>query len=212
MDQDNPVIRRLFPREFLTHEMNDLELRMVMPNLRTRSVPERKPVREAFPPADRPTASSIEVFRLSIKTMDLILFVKEGVPVGISMPDTLSFQEGELPDVCDLIKEITQGVFSGSLSYVGPLPEKCSRFMKEVLEAVRRIPRGEVRTYEDIAKTIGRPKGARAVGQALSKNPIPLFIPCHRIVGKGNRLTGYSLGGIDIKRALLIEERERTVL
>ncbi len=58
-------------------------------------------------------------------------------------------------------------------------------FQRRVLREVEKIPRGEVRTYKQIAKSIGRPKAARAVGQAVAKNPFPRTIPCHRVVGSG---------------------------
>ena len=75
----------------------------------------------------------------------------------------------------------------------------CSDFTKRVLEEVRKIPYGEVRTYKDIAEKIGT--GYRAVGQALKKNPTPIIIPCHRVVStKG--LGGFS-AGVEIKKELL---------
>lgn len=74
-------------------------------------------------------------------------------------------------------------------------------FQQQVWAALRTIPRGETRSYGDIARQIGRPKAVRAVGQACNRNPIPLLIPCHRVVGvKG--LTGFA-GGLELKRRLL---------
>jgi methylated-DNA-[protein]-cysteine S-methyltransferase len=81
-----------------------------------------------------------------------------------------------------------------------------SEFRKEVLKFVATIPLGETMTYGEIAKRLGRPKAARAVGQALRANPFPLIIPCHRVVGSEG-LGGYSLG-VDLKRRLLDVERE----
>ena len=74
-------------------------------------------------------------------------------------------------------------------------------FERAVLEATRRIPDGETRTYGDIARAIGKPGAARAVGQALGKNRTCIVIPCHRVVGS-NGLGGFS-GGLDWKRAFL---------
>ena len=69
------------------------------------------------------------------------------------------------------------------------------------------IPLGEVRTYKWIAARAGSPKAARAVGQALKRNPYPLIIPCHRVVASGGKIGGYS-GGIKTKRMLLdLEQR-----
>lgn len=83
-----------------------------------------------------------------------------------------------------------------------------SPFQRRVLRQVLRIPTGETRSYQDIAKSIGNPRAARAVGRANATNPLPLVIPCHRVIGKDGRLTGYSGdGGIRTKAWLLESER-----
>jgi len=73
---------------------------------------------------------------------------------------------------------------------------------RDVLRATSKIPYGELSTYGGVAKQIGRPAAARAVGRALGSNPIPVVIPCHRVIGAGGALTGYA-GGLDRKVALL---------
>ncbi len=73
---------------------------------------------------------------------------------------------------------------------------------RDVLRATSKIPYGELSTYGGVAKQIGRPTAARAVGRALGSNPIPVVIPCHRVIGAGGALTGYA-GGLDRKVALL---------
>ena len=78
-------------------------------------------------------------------------------------------------------------------------------FQKEVWKALQQIPYGETVTYGDIAKKIGRPKAARAVGGANGENYIPIVIPCHRVIGSSGHLTGFG-SGIDIKIALLEHE------
>jgi O-6-methylguanine DNA methyltransferase len=76
-----------------------------------------------------------------------------------------------------------------------------------VLALLRRIPTGQVRTYREIAKTLGQPGAARAVGMACARNPLPLLIPCHRVVRTDGGLGGYSLrGGVALKRRLLEAE------
>jgi methylated-DNA-[protein]-cysteine S-methyltransferase len=75
-------------------------------------------------------------------------------------------------------------------------------FEKKVWLALMEIPYGETRTYKWIAEMVGSPKASRAVGQALSKNPIPIVLPCHRIIESDGDLGGYS-SGEDIKRRLL---------
>jgi len=77
-----------------------------------------------------------------------------------------------------------------------------TNFQKAVWREISKIPYGKVKTYGEIAKLIGKPKATRAVGQALNKNPIPIIIPCHRVIGKDGNLTGFG-GGIEIKKFLL---------
>ncbi len=82
-----------------------------------------------------------------------------------------------------------------------------SSFYQAVWKACYEIPKGEVRTYGWIAKRIGKPKAARAVGMALGKNPFAPTVPCHRVVGADGRLTGYSgAGGVAKKRRMLKAE------
>jgi methylated-DNA-[protein]-cysteine S-methyltransferase len=75
-------------------------------------------------------------------------------------------------------------------------------FTRAVLEATSRIPYGKVRTYGDVANEIGKPKASRAVGNALGRNPIPVIIPCHRVILSSGAM-GWYTGGPEIKRALL---------
>ena len=75
------------------------------------------------------------------------------------------------------------------------------RVWKELCE----IPFGEVRSYADIATALDNPKATRAVGSANGRNPLPIFIPCHRVIGSDGSLAGYS-AGVEVKRALLARE------
>lgn len=75
-------------------------------------------------------------------------------------------------------------------------------FQRAVLEALQTIPYGETRSYQQIARQIGRPKAVRAVGAANGRNPLPIVIPCHRVVGADGRLTGFG-GGLKAKQLLL---------
>ena len=77
-------------------------------------------------------------------------------------------------------------------------------FQRKVLEAAVEVPPGYVATYGEIAARIGKPKSSRAVGQALARNPIPIVVPCHRVVAADGSMTGYSgAGGIETKTHLL---------
>lgn len=88
-----------------------------------------------------------------------------------------------------------------------PLRPHGTDFQRRVWDQLLQIPYGQTATYGEIAKKIGNPNAARAVGQACNANPIPIFIPCHRVVGSNSRLTGFALG-LDVKTALLERERE----
>lgn len=79
---------------------------------------------------------------------------------------------------------------------------KGTEFERSVWLALREVPYGETRTYKWLAETVGKPGASRAVGQALSKNPIPILLPCHRIIESDGSIGGYS-AGVDIKRRLL---------
>lgn len=79
---------------------------------------------------------------------------------------------------------------------------KGTAFQQQVWEALRQIPYGETRTYGQIAQKIGNVNASRAVGMANNKNPIPIIIPCHRVIGSNGKLIGYA-GGLDIKEKLL---------
>ena len=80
-----------------------------------------------------------------------------------------------------------------------PLDLRVAPFHEAVLRELARVPYGQVDTYGHLAAKVGRPKAARAVGTVMNRNPIPIVLPCHRIVGANGSLTGYA-GGLDIKR------------
>ncbi|MEA2163118.1 MAG: methylated-DNA-[protein]-cysteine S-methyltransferase [Thermoanaerobaculia bacterium] len=86
-----------------------------------------------------------------------------------------------------------------------PLAPRGTEFQLSVWSALREIPYGETTTYAAIANSIGRPKAIRAVGAANGANPIPIVIPCHRVIGSNGSMTGFG-GGVDVKRQLLALE------
>lgn len=86
-------------------------------------------------------------------------------------------------------------------------PEGTS-FQQAVWQALRGIPYGETVSYGELARRVGKPKASRAVGAANGRNPLPIVIPCHRVIGANGTLTGYG-GGLQIKRALLELERRQ---
>ncbi|MFO7695095.1 MAG: methylated-DNA--[protein]-cysteine S-methyltransferase [Vicinamibacterales bacterium] len=88
-----------------------------------------------------------------------------------------------------------------------PLHPKGTPFQQSVWKALLKIPYGKTRSYGDIAKAIGRPTAVRAVGLANGRNPLPIVVPCHRVIGASGKLVGYG-GGLHVKQALLDRERE----
>ena len=86
-----------------------------------------------------------------------------------------------------------------------PLDLQGSQFQMQVWARLRQIPAGTVATYGEIASRIGRPQGARAVGQACGRNPVVLFVPCHRVVAANGGLGGFG-SGLSLKQALLHHE------
>ena len=120
-------------------------------------------------------------------------------------------QERE-PDCCQpgrWLQAYLKGIDPG---IVPPLDlSQLSDFSQKVLGEVANIPFGQTTNYGAIAQNLGSPKAARAVGRAVGANPVPLFVPCHRVVGKDGSLTGFG-SGIPTKKALLALERgERTL-
>jgi len=83
-----------------------------------------------------------------------------------------------------------------------PLCPSGTPFQLRVWKALDKIPYGHTRSYMDLARALGTPGAVRAVGAANGRNPLPIFLPCHRVIGSNGSLTGYG-GGLEVKRALL---------
>ena len=87
---------------------------------------------------------------------------------------------------------------------------KGTEFQIKVWKELSKIPKGEVRTYKQIAKSIGKPRSSRAVANACAKNPYPIVIPCHRVIRSDGTVGGYSgEGGVKLKKELLKKEGVR---
>lgn len=98
--------------------------------------------------------------------------------------------------------------FAGELrEFDLPLAPRGTDFQRRVWRELPRIPHGATVTYAELARSVGRPTAWRAVGAANGRNPLPIVLPCHRVVGSDGRLTGYA-GGLDAKRFLLDLERD----
>lgn len=89
-----------------------------------------------------------------------------------------------------------------------PLKPEGTIFQRKVWEALSTIPYGETRSYSDIGRIMEKPKGMQAIGQANKSNPLPIFIPCHRVIGKSGKLVGYAGSRTDLQRMLLEIEGE----
>lgn len=103
--------------------------------------------------------------------------------------------------IADAMRDFLRGKpvsFDGRLDLAGT-----TAFAGRVLEVVRRIPFGTLRSYKWVAREAGSPRAARAVGQVLARNPLPIVVPCHRVVESDGSLGGYSCGGTDMKRRLI---------
>jgi methylated-DNA-[protein]-cysteine S-methyltransferase len=114
-------------------------------------------------------------------------------------------EEADHPVLCETERQLAQ-YFAGTLdAFTVPLDFRGTAFQESVWNALLAIPFGETRSYGEIARQLGRPGAARAVGAANGRNPISIIAPCHRVVGSGGQLTGFA-GGIAAKRYLLALE------
>lgn len=105
----------------------------------------------------------------------------------------------------DAIRQLTEYFAEERSQFDLPLAPAGTPFQQKVWAELCRIPFGETITYGELAQRIGQPTAARAVGAANGKNPLPVIVPCHRVIGSSGTLTGYA-GGIEIKAALLTIE------
>ena len=126
-------------------------------------------------------------------------FENETVPQDVYMKETALIREAaaQLEDYLAGKRKI----------FEVPLAMEGTPFQQAVWKALTTIPYGETRSYKEIAQSIGRPKACRAVGMANNKNPIAIFVPCHRVIGTNGKLVGYA-GGLDMKERLLSMEKK----
>jgi methylated-DNA-[protein]-cysteine S-methyltransferase len=106
-------------------------------------------------------------------------------------------------------KQLTAYFAGERQSFDLPLKPNGTEFQLQVLDELQKIPYGTTASYGDIAKRIGRPRAVRAVGAANGRNPLPIIIPCHRVIGSSGSMTGFG-GGIPTKEALLRLELEHS--
>jgi len=107
----------------------------------------------------------------------------------------------------ELIKRLKAYLSGHRVSFPNELDlSSATPFQREVWQTTRLIPYGETRSYSWLAEKIGKPRAVRAIGQALAGNPLPIIIPCHRVISSNGKLGGYS-GGLETKRRLLHLEK-----
>lgn len=109
----------------------------------------------------------------------------------------------------EVISQLTAYFAGGRQSFDLRLAPRGTPFQLTVWEALSRIPYGETLSYGALAEKIGKPGAARAVGAAVGRNPLPIVLPCHRVIGSDGTLTGFG-GGLDRKRMLLSLEKRFT--
>ncbi len=128
---------------------------------------------------------------------------------AIEFPDQHSSVAGERAH-CDAVlsacaKQLTEYFAGDRNDFDLPLDAGGTAFQQMVWSALGDIPYGELRSYKDIANAIGKPKAVRAVGAANGSNPLPIVVPCHRVIGSDGSLTGFA-GGLAMKTQLLTLE------
>ncbi|MEP1469853.1 MAG: methylated-DNA--[protein]-cysteine S-methyltransferase [Halieaceae bacterium] len=111
-------------------------------------------------------------------------------------------EDSALPRAAEQLKEYFGG---HRRRFDLPLAPSGTPFQREVWSHLGQIPYGEVRSYRDIAEAMGKPTAMRAVGAANGRNPLPIVVPCHRVIGADGSLTGFA-GGLESKRQLLLLE------
>ncbi|AHL71143.1 methylated-DNA--[protein]-cysteine S-methyltransferase [Bacillus altitudinis MN12] len=113
------------------------------------------------------------------------------------------FKQEDTPVLKEAKKQLDEYFKGDRKVFDLPLKQAGSPFQEQVWEALSTIPYGESKSYADIAEAIGNPKAVRAIGQANRRNALPIFIPCHRVIGKDRTLTGYAGTKTGMKAILL---------
>lgn len=111
--------------------------------------------------------------------------------------------------VGEAVKQLREYFAGGRAEFDLPLAPEGTAFQRTVWRRLQDIPYGETISYGELAKRVGNPKASRAVGAANGRNPLPIVIPCHRVIGANGKLTGFG-GGLPTKEALLALERQKT--
>lgn len=151
----------------------------------------------------------MEFFSFSTPFGEMALGEEGGAIVRLYLPNTPMprLMPHETPLLLEGRRQVLEFLAGERHSFDLPLAPQGTPFQKRVWAELLEIPYGQTRTYRDVALAVGCPKGFRAVGMACNRNPIPMIIPCHRVVGAGGALTGYA-GGTELKQTLLDLEQK----
>lgn len=145
-----------------------------------------------------------------------IVYATDQWVVKVEIPDlsqhesvqTAMQPEFEPSEITTHAAQLLQRYFNGERIDFADIPvsfDEMPPFRRKVLEAVRNLTFGEIRTYGQVAALCDSPRAARAVGGALASNPVPLIIPCHRVVASDGRLTGFSAPGGEVTKSALLK-------
>jgi len=139
--------------------------------------------------------SSVGLLRLEANTWGLtkVIFSRD------DQDSAAKSKNVHLIEACSQFSEYFEGKRQGFDVELAP---QGTEFQLKVWKALSDIPFGTTNSYKDIAELVGCPKGARAIGMANNKNPLPIIVPCHRVIGHSGKMVGYA-GGLDIKTHLL---------
>lgn len=156
----------------------------------------------------RATATATATMPLDTPVGKLVLECDGDVLVGVWLPNEHRPGRRDVDDVPPVLKETARQLeeyFAGKrTTFDIPMELDGTDFQREVWSELARIPHGTTISYGELARRVGRPNGPRAVGQANGRNPIPIIVPCHRVLAS-NGIGGYG-GGLAVKRALLAVE------
>jgi methylated-DNA-[protein]-cysteine S-methyltransferase len=133
-----------------------------------------------------------------------ILFPKNGK----TQPPERGWTELQRGPVAETVRQLREYFEGYRKEFDLPLAPEGTEFQRAVWQRLREIPYGQTISYGELARRVGNPKASRAVGAANGANPIPIVIPCHRVIGANGTLTGFG-GGLPVKQALLALESEQ---
>ena len=150
----------------------------------------------------------VDSINVDLSCIDLSFIEENGAITNIlfGMGEAGKMYVEETPLIKRVVEQMGEYLVGSRKSFDFPILPSGTMFQKKVWDALVAIPYGETRSYKEVAVQAGNSKAARAVGMANNRNPIPIVIPCHRVIGYDGSLTGFG-GGLDLKRYLLELEK-----